>query len=294
MLDVAKLATLREVVRHGSFSAAATALALTQPAVSRQVSLLERRLGTQLVRRTRQGVLPTEAGERLVAHTDVVLGHLAAAEADIASLVGLRSGRVRVGMFFTAFAVLAPRVEAAAQERLPDLRITYELVDRATAFGRLRTAELDLAVVFEHPFEPQPPPPGIRIELLGEDPARVLLPARHRLAKHDVLTLDQLAGETWVRPREGSAARLLDHLVPGAPTLAAGQGDEPVEAQVHVAAGTAVALAHELNVLINPAEIAVRPLLGAPPRRIEAAIAGELRAPAPQAVLALLRGGALA
>ena len=46
MLDVGKLATLREVIARGSFSAAATALSLTQPAVSRQVSVLEARLGT--------------------------------------------------------------------------------------------------------------------------------------------------------------------------------------------------------------------------------------------------------
>jgi DNA-binding transcriptional LysR family regulator len=52
MLDVAKLATLREVGARGSFSAAGAVLGLTQPAVSRQVSLLERQIGTQLVRRT--------------------------------------------------------------------------------------------------------------------------------------------------------------------------------------------------------------------------------------------------
>jgi hypothetical protein len=69
MLDVDKLATLREVIARGSFSAAATALSLTQPAVSRQVSVLEARLGTQLVRRTRQGVLATEAGALLVGTT---------------------------------------------------------------------------------------------------------------------------------------------------------------------------------------------------------------------------------
>ena len=56
MLDAAKLATLRAVIAHGSFSAAGATLSLTQPAVSRQVSLLEAQLGTQLVRRTRQGV----------------------------------------------------------------------------------------------------------------------------------------------------------------------------------------------------------------------------------------------
>ena len=92
MLDVAKLATLRAVVAHGSFSAAGHALSLTQPAVSRQVSLLERQLGTQLVRRTQQGVLPTEAGRLLVEHADAILGRLARAEAEVADVAGLRRG----------------------------------------------------------------------------------------------------------------------------------------------------------------------------------------------------------
>src|ERR687884_2035095 len=98
MLDVAKLATLRAVVAHGSFSAAGHALSLTQPAVSRQVSLLERQLGTQLVRRTQQGVLPTEAGRLLVEHADAILGRLPRAEAQGAHLARLRPGRLRLGV----------------------------------------------------------------------------------------------------------------------------------------------------------------------------------------------------
>src|SRR3954467_4864042 len=96
MLDVGKLATLRAVVVHGSFSAAGQALNLTQPAVSWQVSLLERRLGTQLVPRTQQGVLPTEAGRLLVEHADAILGRLALAEAEVADVAGLRRGRLRL------------------------------------------------------------------------------------------------------------------------------------------------------------------------------------------------------
>src|ERR671929_63265 len=119
MLDAVKLATLRAVVEHGSFSAAGEALALTQPAVSRQVSLLERRLGTQLVRRTRQGVVATEAGRVLAEHADAVLGRLARAEEEVAALAGLRTGRVRLGMFFTAFAQLSPEVQARAEARHP-------------------------------------------------------------------------------------------------------------------------------------------------------------------------------
>ena len=76
MIDVGKLATLRAVVDHGSFSAAADALVLTQPAVSRQVSLLERQVGTQLVMRTPRGVRATPAGRLLVEHADAILRRL--------------------------------------------------------------------------------------------------------------------------------------------------------------------------------------------------------------------------
>src|SRR5918998_4878841 len=101
MLDVVKLATLRAVVERGSFSAAGEVLALTQPAVSRQVSALERQLGTQLVRRTRQGVYPTEAGRLLVAHAEAVLGRLAVAEAEGGELAGLRPRGGPPGPVFT-------------------------------------------------------------------------------------------------------------------------------------------------------------------------------------------------
>src|SRR5919201_3526544 len=108
MIDTGKLATLRAVVAHGSFSAAGHALSLTQPAVSRQVSLLERQVGTQLVRRTQQGVLPTEAGRLLVDHADALLGRLALAEAQLADLAGLRNGSVRLGSFFSALVYPRP------------------------------------------------------------------------------------------------------------------------------------------------------------------------------------------
>src|SRR5436190_2624608 len=101
MIDLRRLATLRAVLAHGSFSAAGQAIGLTQPAVSRQISLLEREAGTQLVRRTQQGVHPTEAGRLLAEHADAIAARLVLAEAQLADLAGLRSGHVRLGSFFT-------------------------------------------------------------------------------------------------------------------------------------------------------------------------------------------------
>src|SRR4051794_9256118 len=226
MLDVGKLATLCEVVERRSFSAAAVALNLTQPAVSRQISVLEAQVGAQLVRRSRRGVVLTEAGELLVRHAEAILGRLRTAEEEVAALIGLQAGRVRIGLFFTAFAVLAPEIAALAAQRVPQIVISYVLADRASAFHQLNTAELDLAVVFEHDFEPSPPPPEGVAEPLFDDRAVVLLPVRHRLAGRASLTLAKLQDERWIRPREGSAARLFDHLLPAAhDTVEAGGGD---------------------------------------------------------------------
>ncbi|HEV2893577.1 MAG TPA: hypothetical protein VG411_07485, partial [Actinomycetota bacterium] len=96
-----------------------------------------------------------------------------------------------------------------------------------------------------------------------------------------------------VRAHDGSAARLVDHVLERAglrpPLLLAGRGDEPVEAQVYVVSGNGVALAYQLNVIINPAEIAIRPLAGdAPVRHVQAALLRDQQAPGPRALLEVL------
>jgi DNA-binding transcriptional LysR family regulator len=300
MLDVAKLVTLRAVVARGSFSAAGEALALTQPAVSRQVSLLERQAGTQLVRRTRQGVRPTEAGRLLVEHADAILGRLALAEAELADLTGVRRGHVRLGSFFSALGHLSTELAVLLEARHPELFrsqpdvIQDQLVDRRTAFGRLAAGELDVAIVFEHAFEPDPPPPDVELVALYDDPPVVLLPAGHRLADASSVAPEELSQETWVRAHHGSAARLVDYVLAGArvrPRLQlAGHGDEPVEAQAFVAAGRGVTVAHALNMLISHERVAVVPLAGgAPVRHIQAAIMRNQGAPLPRVAVEALR-----
>jgi len=303
MLDVGKLATLRAVLELGSFSAAAAAIGLTQPAVSRQVTLLERRLGTQLVRRTQRGVLPTQAGTLLLEHTEAVLARLSLAEAQIADLAGLRGGRVRLGSFFTALVYLSSEAGALLEERHPALLragtpvIEDVLVDRAAALRGLAAGELDVAIVFEHAFEPAPAGPDVVLVPLFDDPPCVLLPAAHPLAGAPAVSAADLREETWIRAHDGSAARLVDHVLHGAgvhpATMAAGHGDEPVEAQAFVAAGRGVTIAHRLNVLLDPARIAAVPLAGgAPVRHVQAAIGKGQAAPAARAVVdALVEAG---
>src|ERR687898_884040 len=71
-IDPRRVLTFREVARLGSFSRAAAALALTQPAVSQQVAALERQAGARLLERGPGGLSLTPAGELLLEHADVV------------------------------------------------------------------------------------------------------------------------------------------------------------------------------------------------------------------------------
>src|ERR1700758_203138 len=99
MLHVGRLRVLTEVVRRGSFSAAAEALSYTQSAISQAIARLEAETGATLVVRDRRGVRPTMAGATLVEHADSIFAQVEAAEADLAAVLGVRGGRLRVASF---------------------------------------------------------------------------------------------------------------------------------------------------------------------------------------------------
>src|ERR1700740_2769132 len=102
MLDVKRLIVLREVARQGSFSRAADALAYTQPAVSRQIALLERETRATLVTRGAGGAPPTDAGELLAAHAEALVGRLQDAEVELNELLAMETGRLRMSTLTSA------------------------------------------------------------------------------------------------------------------------------------------------------------------------------------------------
>src|SRR3954467_11775716 len=95
MLDPRRLLTFREVARRGSFSRAAEALALTQPAVSQQVAALEREVSAAPPDRRPGGLILTDTGELLLAHADALSARLAAVDEPLVQLPAARHPRPR-------------------------------------------------------------------------------------------------------------------------------------------------------------------------------------------------------
>jgi DNA-binding transcriptional LysR family regulator len=266
MFDLVRLQTLTTVVETGSFSAAARALHVSQPAVSRQIALLERQVGSSLLVRSRGGVQPTPAGQLLVDHATAVLDRLALAEVQVKALTAAHTGAVRLGSFFSALIYLSAEVAALIGEQYPDLVVSDDLVDPDTAYAKLGRGELDLAIVFGHDFTPTAVPNTMTVHQLFDDPVKILVPANHRLAQSPVIDPADLAGDTWIQAHDGSAADLTENVLArhrlDPPRLLAGHGDEPVEAQALVAAGRGVTLTHDLTVIIDQHNLLSRPLAG--------------------------------
>src|ERR687889_578529 len=150
MFDVKQLRVLRAVAEHGSFSSAADALSYTQPAISQQIAALEKRAGTTLVDRGSRGVRLTDAGRALVEHAEVVIARLAAAEAELEAIAGIRGGRVRLSSFPTAGASLLPPAVAEFTSRHPEVELNFVEREPEEAAQMLRAAELEIAILFEY------------------------------------------------------------------------------------------------------------------------------------------------
>src|SRR6516164_298976 len=181
MLHVGRVRVLSEVVRRGSFSGAAEALSYTQSAVSQAIARLEAETGATLIVRDRRGVRPTAAGATLVEHAEAIFAQIEAAEDELAAVLGVRGGRLRVASFPSAGATLMPLAVAIFRGRHPEVSLTLAEGEPEEIAPRLRAGEFDLALLFEFPGVRERPGAGLRSTTLLEDPMLVALPADHPL-----------------------------------------------------------------------------------------------------------------
>jgi DNA-binding transcriptional LysR family regulator len=298
MLNVPRLRVLREVIRLGSFSAAADSLAYTQSAVSQAVARLEAETGVALIERDRRGARPTASGTALVEHADGILARLEAAEDDLAAIAGVRGGRLRMASFPTAGATLMPLAIATFSSAHPAVELSLAEGEPEEIAPRLRAGELDLALLFEFRGVSEKLGPKLRRLELLQDPMYLALPNGHPLADAPRIRLEDLSGESWVQTSaESPCAR---HVVrscraAGFEPSVSFESDDYQTVQGLVAAGVGVALIPELALSSARDEVSIRALHPkGPVRRVIAATAqGGGGPPAAERMLEILQGVAL-
>jgi DNA-binding transcriptional LysR family regulator len=127
------LETFAAVVEKGSFTAAAEALDISKPVVSKQVSQLEKYLGVQLLQRTTRRLRLTEAGEVFIRYSQRIVAEAREAEQSVLTLQGEPCGRLRISAPESLAMSLLPEVLLEFQQRFPgvepDVRVSGRFVD---------------------------------------------------------------------------------------------------------------------------------------------------------------------
>jgi len=194
-LKLRDLHILLVVVQRGSMAKAAVQLAMSQPAVSESIGSLERALGVRLLDRTPRGVEPTLYARALLPRANVVFDELMQGVQDLEFLADSKSGEVRAASGDTGAAgLLAPAIDALSR-RYPDIVIRMSGASaEPLAYPELRERTVDVVLAriskaFSHT--------DLHVEVLFEDPPRVVAGARSPWARRRHVVLADLVNETW-------------------------------------------------------------------------------------------------
>lgn len=292
VFDSRHIKTFHEVVRAGSYSAAARSLGYTQPAITQQMKALERTVGTPLFTRVGRRMRLTEAGETLARHAGIILDTISAAQQQMSAITRLRSGRVRVCAFPSANATLIPEAMARLGAAHPGVRVELLEGEPPESLHRVVRGECDITLAFTYPgLREEVPAELVEIPLM-EDQLTVLLPAGHPLARRRAVKLVDLSEERWIAGCPRCRANFLHECAEqGFVPDIAFTTDDNLVVQSMVAAGLGVAMMPGLvlSFLVHR-KVTGRALDPASRRHVSAYVLREhLRVPATALVLDELR-----
>ena len=147
LLSIQQIRCFCAALELGSFTAAAEALRVSQPAVAEQIRKLEQALGNDLFVRARRGVVPTDAGRAFAEHATRSLRALEDAADSVDELSALRSGTVAVGIFGEPSAWRVDELATAFLRRHPDISVRLVGRNSSAIAEHVRRGELEAGVV---------------------------------------------------------------------------------------------------------------------------------------------------
>ena len=203
-MELRQLRYLVAIADERHFTRAAARENVAQPALSQQLRRLEAEVGVPLVHRTTRRVELTEAGEALVRRARRALAEIDAAQAELADLVGVRSGRVVIGAMqslgpfdlsglVSQFFARHPGVDLTIREEVSD-----PLLDML-AHDAVDLAFLSLAADFDRD--------ALEARTLLVEPLVAVVATHHPLAGRKRARLDDLRDERFVTYRDGAGLR---------------------------------------------------------------------------------------
>lgn len=202
--DLADLQAFTAVARLGSFRAAADAIHLSQPALSRRIDKLESALGVRLIERTTRRMRLSAVGQEFARKAQDLLDELDATLLGLEELAQQRSGRVTVACVPSATRYFLPVVLRRFHERFPRIRVHVHDAHAHEVLAAVTSGIADVGLNFVGRQEAE-----VDFTPLLRD--RFVLACRrdHRLAGRRSVRWSELQAEPWLAVGQASGNRLL-------------------------------------------------------------------------------------
>lgn len=200
-IDEKHLAQLAAVIEAGGVTEGANLLGLSQPAVSRTLSTLEKRLGEPLFMPGRRPLVPTIIGRQLAAHGKIILEAGRKASETVSGFRAGSAGTVRIGGVPFFMDAVISRMIGQFQVKWPDIRVDQSYGNLPEMQAGLRSGQLDMAICPLGVAEP-----GTELQFTEILPGRnvVAARARHPLFRKKSVTSNDLLHYPWIAPLPGS------------------------------------------------------------------------------------------
>jgi DNA-binding transcriptional LysR family regulator len=202
-----RLQAFHAVAKHRSFTKAADALGMTQPAVTFQIRQLEDHFNTRLFDRASGGITLTPAGNVALEYAERILALSAELDARIKELSGQEVGLLTIGASTTIAEFLLPRILGEFKARHPGVVPQLVVANSESVQARVAERSLDLGFI-----EGDSHLPTLITDVCCEDELQVVCAPSHRLARRKELALESLTRDPYISRESGSGTReVIDH-----------------------------------------------------------------------------------
>jgi len=189
-------------VKLGSFTVAAEALYITQPAVTKQIQQLQATYGVKLLNRFGKKMAPTDAGEVLYDFADKIFQFESQAEESLRDFQQRKSGRLRIHASESFGAYYLPFIINLFRKRYPKIHISVNIFPNQEIIGNTVKLENDMGFI-SYPFEHK----KLVIQEVLEDRLVLIVPPSHPFSRKKLLQPHTLDGQPVIMHEKGSASR---------------------------------------------------------------------------------------
>jgi len=203
-VNISQLRTFLMVVEHGSFSAAARTMHVSQPAITMQVQALETDLGATLLDRQYRRVEATEAGQALIPFAERVPHDVETARNEIEALSDKVTGRLQLAASTTPGQYVLPRLLGSFLALNPEVTVSLSVADTTQVVESVESGEASLGMTGAEVKGAK-----AHFEEMGSDDLVLIAPPDHALVATPDVAIARVVEDPFIMREPGSGTRLV-------------------------------------------------------------------------------------